>query len=313
MMEQLSKELPVDIEYEKNGGMIVVKDEDDMPLMQKLVEQQRQAGIEVHLLNAHEARDMQPCLSPDIAGATYSPTDAQINPMALCQSLAEAAKINGAKIITNAEVTGISVDNGRIKGVITANGFIKSDFIVNAAGAYAPIVGKMVGLDLPIKPRRGQVLVTEPVPKILKGVMICSRYITSKFNLRQVQNPFGVGLALEQTRSGGILIGSTREFVGYDRRVTPEGIQAILDHALNLVPVIKEINIIRAFAGLRPYTPDGMPILGEINGIKGFIIAAGHEGDGITLSPITGFLIAELIATGKLPEDYRHLSGGLKI
>lgn len=117
-----------------------------------------------------------------------------------------------------------------------------------------------------------------------------------------MQDPLGVGMALEQTRAGTILIGSTREFVGYNRSVTQEGIQAILKHASSHVPAIKDLNIIRCFAGLRPHTPDGMPILGKVSGIQGFIVAAGHEGDGIALSPITGFLIAELIATGKMPE-----------
>jgi len=305
MMERLSTTLQRDIEYEKNGGMIVVRSPEDMPEMWKLVERQQKLGLEVHLLDSHEAREIEPCLSPNIAGATYSPMDAQVNPISLCLALAEAAELLGAKILTNTEVTNISISNGKVNGVVTSNGVIKSDIVVNAAGVYAPIIGNMVGVDLLIKPRRGQILVTEPVPQMLSRVMICSRYITSKFGSHRGQNPLGVGLALEQTRAGTILIGSTREFVGYDRSVTPEGIRAVLEHASNLVPAIANLNVIRSFAGLRPYTPDGMPILGKMDGVAGFIVAAGHEGDGIALSPITGFLIAELIATGKMPSEYR--------
>lgn len=298
MMERLSKELS--IEYERNGGMIIVKDREDMPDVQKLVDRQRELGLEVHLLDACQARKMEPCLSPEIAGATYSPVDAHVNPMSLCFAFARSAKSMGAKILTNTEVIDISTSSGRIDGVITSEGFIKADFVINAAGVYAPFIAKMVGIDLSIKPRRGQVLVTEIMPRILRRIIICSRYIASKFNSGQVQNPLGVGLALEQTRSGSLLIGSTREFAGYDRNVTPEGIQAVLEHACSIVPCIKELSIIRTFAGLRPYTPDGMPVLGETGDIEGFIIAAGHEGDGIALSPITGSLIAELIATGEM-------------
>ncbi len=305
MMERLSTTLQRDIEYEKNGGMIVIRSPEDMPEMRKLVERQRKIGLEVHLLDSHEALEMEPCLSPDIAGATYSPMDAQVNPMSLCLALAEAAERLGAKILTNTEVTNISILNGKINGVVTPGGVIKSDIVVNAAGVYAPIIGNMVGVDLPIKPRRGQILVTEPVPQMLRRVMICSRYITSKFSSHSGQNSLGVGLALEQTRAGTILIGSTREFVGYNQNVTPEGIRAVLEHASNFVPAIASLNIIRSFAGLRPYTPDGMPILGKMDGVEGFIVAAGHEGDGIALSPITGFLIAELIATGEMPSEYR--------
>jgi len=301
MMERLSTELQRDIEYENTGGMIVVKSRQDMPEMRKLVERQRKLGLEVHLLDAYEARRMETCLSPDIAGATYSPMDAQVNPMSLCFAFAEAAKRMGARVLTGTEVTDISTTNGKVEGVLTSRSFIRANVVVNAAGAYAPVIAEMVGVDLPITPRRGQVLVAESVPQVLKRVMICSRYITSKFDSRQVQGSLGVGLALEQTRSGSLLIGSTREFVGYNRTVTPEGIRAILEHATALIPIIGELNIIRSFAGLRPYTPDAMPILGKADGIEGFIVAAGHEGDGIALSPITGFLIAELIATGEIP------------
>jgi glycine/D-amino acid oxidase-like deaminating enzyme len=304
MMERLSTELQRDIEYEKSGGMIVVKSRKDMPEMRKLVERQRKVGLEVDLLDAHQAREMEPCLSSGIAGATYSPTDAQVNPMSLCFAFAEAAKRMGAEVLTHTEVTDVPTTKGKVEGVVTSKGVIRADVVVNAAGVYAPVIGKMVGVELPITPRRGQVLVTEPVPQLLKRVMICSRYITSKFNSRRVQGSLGVGLALEQTRAGSLLIGSTREFVGYDRTVTPEGIQAVLEHASALVPIIGELNVIRAFAGLRPHTPDGMPILGKVDGVEGFIMAAGHEGDGIALSPITGFLIAELIATGEMPIEY---------
>jgi sarcosine oxidase subunit beta len=104
-----------------------------------------------------------------------------------------------------------------------------------------------------------------------------------------------VGLALSQTKKGNILIGATREFVGYDTRVTYDGIKEILKNAARLVPALKELNIIRVMAGLRPYTPDGLPLIGWVNGLEGLFIAAGHEGDGIALSPVTGKVVAGLI------------------
>ena len=301
MMERLSHELQQDIEYEKNGGMIVAKSQEDMLVLRDLVKRQQESGLEVHLLDSSEAREMEPCLSSDIAGATYSPLDAHVNPMSLCLALAQSARQMGAKILTNTEVTDVLIRDGKAEGVMTSRGVIKAEVVVNAAGVYAPFIGRMVGADLPITPRRGQVLVTESVPRMLKRVLLCSRYIASKFSRNRTQNTLGAGMAMEQTRAGTLLIGSTREFVGYNRSVTPEGIRAILKHASDHVPAIKDLNIIRSFAGLRPHTPDGMPILGKVDGIEGFIVAAGHEGDGIALSPITGFLIAELIATGEMP------------
>jgi sarcosine oxidase subunit beta len=95
------------------------------------------------------------------------------------------------------------------------------------------------------------------------------------------------------------LVGSTREFVGRDRNTTCEGIRNIAKHATGIIPQLKKMNIIRTFAGLRPYTSDGLPILGRVDVVEGFIMAAGHEGDGIALSPITGQVVAELIADGR--------------
>jgi sarcosine oxidase subunit beta len=308
MMEQLSSELPGDMEYQKNGGMILVKSQEDMPEMQKWVERQRGMGLEVELLSAREARKLEPNLSPTIAGATYSPMDAHVNPMALCFAFAEASESMGSRIFTHTEATGISTSGGRIDGVITNKGNIKANFVVNAAGVYAPSIGKMVGIDLPITPRRGQIIVTESVPAIFRSVIICNRYIKSKYTHDERENSLGVGLALEQTKAGSIIIGSTREFAGYDKRVTPEGIRAILDHAISMIPTIENLNIIRSFAGLRPYTPDGLPILGGVSGLKGFVNAAGHEGDGIALSPITGALSAKFIADGQDKKLISHLN-----
>jgi sarcosine oxidase subunit beta len=108
-----------------------------------------------------------------------------------------------------------------------------------------------------------------------------------------------MGFSLEQADSGNILIGSTREFVGFDRRTTFEGIRTIASRIAPVIPALKRVPVIRTFGGLRPYTPDGLPILGKVVGLEGFIMAAGHEGDGIALSPITGELIADLIVTGR--------------
>ena len=107
-------------------------------------------------------------------------------------------------------------------------------------------------------------------------------YIAAKFNPK-IAEAGGVGFAVEQTANGNILIGSTREFVGFDKHTTYEGIRTIASNIVRVIPKIENLHMIRAFAGLRPHTPDGLPILGKVESIDGFIMAAGHEGDGITL------------------------------
>ena len=97
------------------------------------------------------------------------------------------------------------------------------------------------------------------------------------------------------------MVGSTREFVGFDRSTTFEGINTIARQILQVLPKLKDLHVIRAYAGLRPFTPDGLPILGPVQGVEGFIMAAGHEGDGVTLSPVTGDLVARYVLREELP------------
>ncbi len=296
LYKTLPDELECDVGYKQSGGMIVIESEEQIPVMQQFIQQQRAAGLEVELLEIEDALKIEPRLSPNLVGATYSPMDAQVDPLGLTFAFAAAAKSLGAQILTGTEVTSIAVRNGRIKGVETNNGNFATDIVINAGGVYAPLIGKMVDLDIPIVPRRGQILVTEPLPPLIQCIMLCACYIAAKFKLENGQeDKLGVGTVLEQHHANNILIGSTREFVGYDRRVTLEGMRAIAQHAKNIMPMLSDIHIIRSFAGLRPYAADGLPFLGHIGGPEGFLVAAGHEGDGIALAPITGKLIADCI------------------
>jgi len=262
------------------------------------VEKQQKIGLDVSLLDTDQARKMEPSLSEKILGSTFSPLDGQVNPILLTFAFISAAKKLGTEVLTHIEITGIELKSGEVRSIKTTKGEIQTDIIVNATGAYAARVGKLVDLDIPIKPRRGQILVTEAAPQILRRGLLSAGYIAAKFDPSLAETQ-GVGISMDQTSSGNLLLGSTREFVGFDKRTTYEGINSILRNTSRIIPQLKNMHIIRSFAGLRPYTPDGLPILGKVQGIEGFIMAAGHEGDGMALSPITGELIAELIDTGE--------------
>jgi sarcosine oxidase subunit beta len=307
--EGLARRLPVPIEYKATGGMVVVETEAEMAAMAQFVKEQQDIGLDVTLLNADRARQFEPHLSEHLLGATRSPLDGQVNPIALTLGFAMGAKAFGARVITGATVHGIDITNGRVSAVETDIGRFEADVIVNAAGAHAPEIGSMVGLSIPIKPRRGQIIVTEACPPMLNHCMISAKYIAAKFN-PEIAKAGGEGISIEQTENGNFLLGSTREFVGYDKRTTTQGLQRIAAKTAGIIPALDRVNVIRAFAGLRPYTPDGLPILGPVADVPGFFMAAGHEGDGIALSPITGELIAQLIVTGKsdFPLDAFRLS-----
>jgi glycine/D-amino acid oxidase-like deaminating enzyme len=306
---RLRSSLPVAIEYRECGGMVVIESDEELAVMHEFVKEQQKIGLDVTLLNADRARQLEPHLSEHILGATRSPLDGQVNPIALTLGFALGAKNLGAQVITGATIHGIDTTAGRVSAVETDTGRFEADIIVNAAGSYAPEIGTMVGLPIPIKPRRGQIIVTEACPPMLNHCMISAKYIAAKFNPESAKAG-GEGISIEQTENGNFLLGSTREFVGYDKRTTSKGLQSIAAKTAGIIPAIEQVNVIRAFAGLRPYTPDGLPILGPVADVPGFFMAAGHEGDGIALSPITGELIAQMIITGKsdFPLDAFRLS-----
>lgn len=305
MYEDLGKELGHNIEYHKKGGMILIENSEEMKVMQDFVARQKKIGLDVEILDRKDAMKLQRGLAEHLIAATYSPQDAEVNPMELNFAYANAARKLGVEILLETEVTGLLRQGDRVTGVETSRGAIEAEIVVNAAGAWAPDIGRMVGLDIPIKPRRGQIMVTEPVPPFVNKVMLSAMYIVAKYNpdiLKQSDSravQLGVGLAMTQSDKGNILIGATREFVGYDVKNTPEGIKEVIRNAVRLVPGVKDINLIRTMGGLRPYTPDGLPLLGFVKGVEGFFMAAGHEGDGIALAPITGKIVTDLITEGK--------------
>jgi len=286
------------IEFKNPGGMCLIECEAELAAMRLFVEEQRQSGLDVELIEGDEARRREPCLSKKVAAATYSALDSQVNPYALTFAFLCTAKSAGARILTGVAVKDIGKAAGKATGVITDNGGISAPVVVNAAGALAADIGRMAGLEIPITPRRGQILVTAAVPPLLRHCLISAQYVAAKFK-PELAAAGGMGFSLEQADSGNILIGSTREFVGFDRRTTFDGIRTIASRIVPVIPSLKLVPVIRTFGGLRPYTPDGLPILGRVAGLEGFIMAAGHEGDGIALAAITGELIAELIATGR--------------
>ena len=305
LFERLNNELLFPITYRNTGGMVVVEDEGELNAVRMFVKEQKKIGLNVALLHTHEARELEPHLSEKIQGATYSALDGQVNPINLTLSFGLGAKKHGAKIICNTSVRRIRNAKAKVESVEIDKETIKTGIVVNAAGVFAPEIGRMVGLKIPIKPRRGQILVTESTDNILKHCLISAKYISGKFSSYSVNTE---GVSIEQTTNGNLLLGSTREFVGFDKRTTMRGLKKISKNACQLIPQIKELNIIRTFSGLRPCTPDGLPILGTVNSVRGFLMAAGHEGDGISLAPITGELISQLILTGRtvIPlDDFR--------
>lgn len=319
----LEEELGMPIEYARHGGMIVIETEEQLQVMTGFVAQQRQAGLAVELLPRDEARRRQPGLAPHVVAATWSDQDAKANPMLLAFAFARAGRRLGVRHLFGITVTGLITAGGRVVGVRTDRGDYHAAWVILAAGPHTPAIARQAGCDLPIRPRRGQLIVTEPLPPVVRGNINCARYIASKLNpaLLEADDPaarMGIGLSLGQTDAGNLLIGGSREFVGFDRSTVPGVIQAILQHAMRMFPALGGVRAIRTLAGLRPYTPDSLPIIGHDPERPGLVIAAGHEGDGIALAPVTGVMVADLLtggpaaqlAQGLGPERFRKVTAG---
>ena len=314
ILKQLPDEFERDIEYEQKGGLVIIDSEIEKKALSQKVKEHQVFGIEVQMLDTEETLKIEPFLSQEILGSTYCKLDGSINPIALTLAFAETAIKNGIDFYPSTEIENFIYENSRMIGIISnKQEKFFADKIVLATGIYSNKLLSKINIQLPIKPRRGQVIVSEPIAPLLNHALLSGRYLAAKLfpemleDLTNPLNQMGIGLVIEQAKSGNLLIGSTREFVGENKEITFKGIEYILKHATSIIPSLIDINIIRTFSGLRPYTIDGLPIISKLIPYDNLIIAAGHEGDGITLSAITGKLIKKMVLEEQLSYNIEGL------
>ena len=310
----IAEDLEVDIEYNRCGGLMLARNAEQLKEIRARAKKLKAAGLQVEVLTPSDLKERLPDVSKDIKGASYCEDDAQVNPYKLTLGMAQKAQEMGVTILKGCKVENIVVTNNRVREVNTTAGSIHSRRVICAAGTGSNQIGKMIIVDIPIMPQRGQILVTEARERLLDAIVSGAEYLGTKANIAGLMpadeeaSKLGLGFTAEQTASGNILLGSTREFAGFDDGTTPEAINAIAKNAIGFLPWIKDLDVIRSFAGLRPYSPDGLPILGTVKGVKGFFMATGHAGDGICLAAITGRLISELVLDGETSMDIEPFS-----
>lgn len=297
LIAELQHELDLPYEYRALGSILVCDNEDEAEAAKEWVKTQSDAGLQFNFLTNADIRNESPYFAHDIPGGLECETDSLINPYLFCYSLIDKAKQYGLKLKTNAEVT--SINKNEDFTIETAAGTVKAKNVVNAAGVWAPVVGEMLGLTIPIVPRKGHILVgSRANPVMLRNVMEFG-YLMNKFGRERKVDPItekhGVALVLEPTDSQNFLLGSSREFVGYNEQVEMNVVQNIADRALRFLPSMNDFNMIRAYTGFRPFTEDHLPIVSAVEDKPGFFIAAGHEGDGISMASVTGKLMEELL------------------
>lgn len=316
LFAQLVQEIPYDFEYMQKGSLLVIESEKEMEIAQKLVEQQVRDGYPFRIISADELLKQEPYFADDVKGAVEVDCDLAINPMLFCYALALEAEKNGVDILKYTTVEAIEKDqHGAIQIVKTSKGDIKVAKLINCGGVWSKQIGKMVGIDIPLKPRQGQLLVTETTLQVVQRKVMEFGYMMAKFGFGDYQrdideklNQLGIALVIEPTHSNNFLLGSSRAFVGFDNNVSIEVMEGIAKRAMRFFPILEDVNVIRAYSGLRPYVKDHSPIVSMVKEVPGFYLATGHEGDGIGLAPITAKIMEAILLDQELPFPIDHLS-----
>ena len=310
----LGDELGADIEYRRTGGMVAIETDAQWTQMAEYVAGQPAVGLHAELLDGAEARRREPLLAPDLRGAVYAEHGGTINPFRLTLGYAHAARQRGATLVTGSEVLSLLRRGDRIAGVTTRTGDLEAETVILAGGAWSGPLAATANLRVPVTPRQGMVVVTEPAPFRLRHVLKPIKADTDMWRFSQPWPPDapgksgydpnlppGKGMGMAQTVAGNLVIGSTSRFVGLDRAPTLAGIRYVLESARRIAPAIGQLRMLRTWAGFRPYTPDGLPLLGPAPGVDGLVLATGHDGSGIGMSPVSARLVAAAVTKADPP------------
>ena len=283
------------LEYRRTGSLALVEDPDNLPALTAMLARLQAGGLECEFLDPRALMEFEPRLAPDLAGGAYFPGDGMVNPLLVTQALAGAARARGAVLSTHTAVTGLECSpSGAIRAVLTAGERIPTSTLVIAAGAWSAELARMAGAVVPIQPRKGTLVVTQALPQ---GLLRCKVILSAGYMDSLHAGGEGVAVAanIQQVANGNLLLGSSRQFAGMDLSVDPRVISEIVRRCTRFLPFLAKQLALRTWSGLRPYTPDMLPVIGALPEAAGVYIAAGHEGIGITEAPITGLLISQMI------------------
>ncbi|WP_416977421.1 NAD(P)/FAD-dependent oxidoreductase [Streptomyces sp. T028] len=293
---ELAEQLSVDVEYEPKGGLVVASTPESLGALTDLAAGQRAAGVETVAVSPARLPDCEPHLAPDLAGGVLYPQDAQVMPTLAAAHLVRAS---GARLETGRTVTSVlRGGDGAVRGVRTDRGDLLAPAVVNAAGTWGGEIAAMAGAALPVLPRRGFVLVTEPLPPRVRHKVYAADYVA---DVASDSAALQTSPVVEGTAAGPVLIGASRERVGFDRSFSLPVVRALAAGATRLFPFLTDVRVMRTYLGFRPYLPDHLPAIGPDPRVPGLFHACGHEGAGIGLATGTGQLLAQAL-TGRSPE-----------
>lgn len=295
--EKLSGEIGFNIFFRQGGYLVLIFDEEEREVVSRTIPLQNKLGVPTRLLSVPEIVKLVPGMNTKgLLGAAFCPTDGMAYPYAVLWGYAEAARRFGVEIKVHTLVTGVSRRNDWTYDVTTAKDTYNTPVVVNVAGAFSRDIGAMIGIEIPTKPVRHEIAVTESLKPFL-GPMVIS---PSK------------GFYFSQSLRGEIVggIGDPNEPSSYNTRSSPDFLFRYAAALREILPPLGKARIIRQWAGHYDMSPDHRPILGGVEGYKGYYHACGFSGHGFMLSPVVARLLAELITTGRtsLPIDALSLA-----
>lgn len=286
--EELFEETGVDIELDQAGTLYLAFDEFDVAEIRERFEWQSKAGLKVEHLTAQEIRRAEPFVSPDVREGLFFPNDWQVENRKLLEALKEYAEINEIEILENTEITNLLIESEKIVGAETPDRKFTAEKVIIATGAWTSLIkmGESFAALSKVKPIRGQML---------------SFHTAKRLFTRVIYSPRGY---IVPRKLGKILAGATVEDVGFEKNITDAGIETVRENALEISPSLAGLPIDDKWAGLRPCSLDGLPIIGKVSNIEDLFIATAHYRNGILLAPITAKILAGKIAEN---QDSKYL------
>lgn len=288
-----------DIEWYNGGYSFVAYREREEKILKDLLVIQKQFGLNINWLDRDDLLKVIPDLNPNgLIGGTFSPGDGSVSPLLAVHAAYVQAQRRGARFNFNEKVVAINVQGGRVRGVKTDRGEYGAEVVINAAGAWARPVAKMVGLDVPVTPDSHEAAITEPVAHFLEPMVVDIRPVPGSANYYFYQHATGQIV---------FCITPSPNIWGEDCRETSEFLPMVARRMVELMPRLKNIRVRRTWRGLYPMTPDGFPIVGWAREVEGFLLAVGMCGQGLMLGPGLGELLARIVQNRLTDQDHETL------
>jgi sarcosine oxidase subunit beta len=284
--EQFEERFGVGINFRQQGYLFLLTDPGDIDAFRRNLRLQQSLGVPARWVTPEEIRQLNPAVvTDDLHGGTYCPRDGWADTSTSTMGFAQAARRRGVRIVEDAPVTAIEVEDGRVRGVRSGDARVATPLVICCAGPQTNAVGRLAGLDIPIHPYRRMSFITEPFDRVPETVPMTIEFARSLY-FHPESRGFLFGMSNEDE--------PTSEVKSVDDDWLATTVEALIARA----PVFEDAAILRGWAGFYEITPDDNPLLGYVPDIAGFIVAAGFSGHGFMQGPAIGLAIAELVVDG---------------